>query len=120
MNISKEQKKLLKDRINSHRIVDTKRFGHAEDLITYEQVLELLVAQDCKCFWSARPLTLNGSLTDVSIDRLDNSRPHTIDNVVLCQRFFNCGRGDTSMRQFALYLDNMGILNPELSWLAVK
>jgi hypothetical protein len=103
INLTPAERKLIRDRVNCHRIIDKRKFGTV-DTITYSQVLQMIEANGLVCYWTGATLTLNGTLSDMSLDRLDNSKPHTIDNVVLCQRFINNGRGNTTVEEFTAYL----------------
>ena len=53
--------------------------------------------QSGKCYWSNLPLNASYNKIKhhpfaISPERLDNSLPYDINNVVLCRRMFNLGR----------------------------
>ena len=61
--------------------------------------------QGGKCFWLDIDIdfTMKDWLRSPSLDRLDNTKGYTIDNVVLTTRFANLGRsvvGQKDMRKF--------------------
>lgn len=115
MKFTPEQRKLIQGRIAAYRRYDKQKFNTVVGSITYSEYLELIIEQRAICYWTGREMTITEGLpTDVSLDRLDNSKPHTKDNTVLCQRAVNLGRNDATVLEFTRWLYTMGILNPEL------
>jgi hypothetical protein len=115
MRFTQEQRQLIKGRIQAYRRYDLKRFGTCKDSINYEQYLELIIEHKALCYWTGREMTITEGLpSDVSLDRLDNSKPHTKDNTVLCQRAVNLGRNSSTVLEFTRWLYLMGILSPAL------
>lgn len=108
---NKEQKAVIKSRINNYRRYDLKRFGSNEDSITYEEYLELIIEQKGKCYWTGQEMTIDEDKpSDVSLDRLFCDQPHTKENCVLTTRACNLGRNDSSLLDWSLYLYTLGIL----------
>jgi hypothetical protein len=68
---------------------------------------ELKIAQNGMCYWFNVPIdfTLQDKLRRPSIDRLDNSKGYTKDNVVLTTQFANLGRQSESVTNFRLFLE---------------
>lgn len=99
------QNKTLVSRIQNYRRYDKKRWGANDTSITYDEFIELLQEQGGVCFWTGLPMTVSQGLpTDMSLDRLDNSKPHTKENCVIVQQFFNLGRNDTTAYDHMRYL----------------
>ena len=58
--------------------------------LTYEQVLDVYNKYDCKCFYSGQKFIIEKyHPMSMSIDRIDNNKGYTIDNIVLCSRAIN-------------------------------
>ena len=86
--------------------------------IDYEGFLELFVKQEGKCFWTGRQMELplndgRRKPSQVSVDRLDNDRPHTLDNCVLVCQSINLMRSNYSMDDWLSFASNLGILSEE-------
>ena len=65
--------------------------------ITEQDVVDMFNKQSGKCYWSNLPLNASYNKIKhhpfaISPERLDNSLPYDINNVVLCRRMFNLGR----------------------------
>lgn len=70
------------------------RCGKDEDpLPTIEQYIELLQQRD---YYDGKQY----HWTEMGIDRIDNSKPHTIDNVIPCSTAHNRQRGRRSFEEF--------------------
>lgn len=76
--------------IVGHRDYDKTKFGRKGDL-TLDSVLNLLILQNGRCCISNIPLNLvqTGEFV-MSIDRIDNSKPHDMNNIRLVCKEFNC------------------------------
>ena len=76
--------------ITGHLIYDEKTFSRKGN-ITLDSILNLLIIQKGRCCISNIPLKLVQTEEFViSIDRIDNKKPHDIDNVRLVCKEFNC------------------------------
>jgi hypothetical protein len=66
--------------------------------ISKRKILELYEKQNGKSYFLGLPMdiTCTNKLAAISVDRLDNSKGYTDDNVVLNTRFENIGRGNAS------------------------
>lgn len=65
--------------------------------ITGEDLKNIFLKQDGKCYWSGLPLKEEYSWVKhhpfaMSVDRLDNKEGYTTENIVLTRRLFNLGR----------------------------
>lgn len=65
--------------------------------ITIQNLIDIYNNQNGKCYWSGLPLDAKFNKIKhhpfaISPERLDNSLPYDISNVVLCRRMFNLGR----------------------------
>jgi hypothetical protein len=67
----------------------------------------LLEKQNGNCYWLNIPLdlTMKDALRKPSLDRLDNSKGYSIDNVVLTTVFANTGRRDATINEFKYFLN---------------
>ncbi len=75
--------------------------------LTTEDILELHRRQKGRCFWfgvELRPDPRPRYPSQPSVDRLDNSKPHTLDNCVLSCFAANIGRNSTSRREWETFL----------------
>lgn len=84
---------------------------HHQITITLEDLRELWLSQDGRCHWlnikmSLEDLEIKNSPFAVSVERLDSSRGYHRDNIVLCSRFANRGRGayDDDMFKYRLHM----------------
>ena len=58
--------------------------------LTYEQVLDVYNKQDRKCFYTGLPFVIKSKHPmSMTIDRIDNNKGYTVDNIVLCSRAIN-------------------------------
>ena len=65
--------------------------------ITEQDLVDMFNKQNGLCYWSKLPLDTKYNKIKhhpfaISPERLDNSLPYDINNVVLCRRMFNLGR----------------------------
>ena len=74
--------------------------------ITVKFLKGLALKQNNKCHWLGIPLdlTCKDKLRSPSVDRLDNDRGYTKDNVVLTSRFANLGRHTSTTTEFNEFL----------------
>lgn len=76
------------------------RCGKDEDpLPSIEEYIELLLQPD---FYDGKQY----HWSEMGIDRIDNSKPHTIDNVVPCTTEHNVQRQKMSFEEFRSYIQN--------------
>lgn len=72
-----------------------------EFTVTLEDIKEIYLKQNGRCFYSGKTLDLEpGRKTTISLDRLDNSRDYTKDNVVLCCSDINYMKGPLDKEEF--------------------
>tara|TARA_B100000809_G_C14619636_1_gene344386 strand:- start:25 stop:444 length:420 start_codon:yes stop_codon:yes gene_type:complete len=78
--------------------------GFANDLGTKElaKILRMMADwNDMRCFYTGELLTLEcGCYNKVSFDRIDNSKGHTVDNMVMTSKLLNIFRGDMEFDKF--------------------
>lgn len=65
--------------------------------ITEQDLINIYNNQGGKCYWSGLPLNpefnkIKHHPFAISPERLDNTLPYNLTNVVLCRRMFNLGR----------------------------
>lgn len=79
--------------------------------ICTQDLLEIYTKQDGKCYWFGLPLKLDasdyGTPMRVSIDRLDNDRGYTKDNIVLTCQAANLGRNQHSEEVWAAFIKEL-------------
>jgi hypothetical protein len=110
IQVTAEFKAVMKARINEHKKFDAKRFSTRALTLGYDDILEKLINQCGKCYWTGKPMTFKeGKCSEISIDRLDNDKPHSSDNTVLVQKAMNIGRGDATVEEWLYYLGYMGL-----------
>lgn len=69
--------------------------------LTLNQLVDLADAQDRKCAFSGMPLVFDQSKNNTaSLDRLDNSKGYTIDNVQWVHKDLNMMRGSIQVERF--------------------
>jgi hypothetical protein len=73
-----------------------------DDIIRKEFIFELYEKQNGLCYWLKIPLdlTYNNKSLSPSIDRLDNDKGYSFDNIVLSSRFANLGRNTSTKEEF--------------------
>jgi len=76
--------------------------------VTPKYLRELLKSQNGKCYWLGIELdtTKKDALRTPSVDRLDNSKGYTRDNIVLTSRFANLGRQTATVTEFKTFIEN--------------
>ncbi len=69
-----------------------------------EEFILGLLAGNNRCYLSGLPLYYNNSGdNNISIDRLDSSKPYSIDNVRLCHKTLNLMKGTLTIKDFINY-----------------
>jgi hypothetical protein len=85
----KTMKGFISENIRSHYRTDQQCFGR-KGTITFESILDLILRQNGRCAVSGVPLQLKQTNEfAISIDRIDNTKPHDIENVRLVCKEFN-------------------------------
>lgn len=86
-------KRILRDMLNNYKRQDkvSKRNPTIQPFdLTVENIYQKMVDQNCKCYYSGIRFSLNRDIWNYfSIERLDNSKNHTVDNCVFVCRLFN-------------------------------
>lgn len=73
-----------------------------------EYIKELWDKQNGLCFWFKVPMTITSKRkfpSKPSIDRIDNSKPYTKDNCVLCCYSANIGRNENNVDDWTQFLN---------------
>lgn len=109
-----KQLHVLSVRLGRHRQRDKHVEGtNYRESLTRTELLEIIELQEMKCFWTGVEMTVgDGSLRELSVDRIHHDLPHVRENVVLCQRGINLARRNSSIHEFVEWLKMMGILHP--------
>jgi len=86
----------------------SKKKGFDFDL-TLEHLNVLLEKQSNRCYWFSIPLVIDGTKdpAHMSLDRLDNFKGYTKDNVVIASRAANLARNNTDVQTFTKFLDSV-------------
>jgi hypothetical protein len=81
---------------------------YTDHQITKSFLLKLSEKQNGLCYWTNIPIdfTLKDKLRKPSLDRLDNSKGYTKDNVVLTTLFANLGRRDATIEEYTYFLNS--------------
>jgi CRISPR/Cas system Type II protein with McrA/HNH and RuvC-like nuclease domain len=113
--LTSQQRKLIRDRIHAHKRQDKRKGRDWSNNLTLDDFLRLWQEQNGRCFYTGLEMTIGqkGSKVEVSIDRLECSKPHTADNCVLACASLNFGRGDKPVKEFCDYLEGMNMLHPD-------
>lgn len=83
---------------------------YKETDITAEFILELWEKQNGLCHWFNIPMTITSKKkfpSKPSIDRLDNSKPYTMDNCVLCCYSTNIGRNENNTEDWLDFINTI-------------
>ena len=80
--------------------------------ITEHDLVDIYNKQDGLCYWSKLPLdskynSIKHHPFAISPERLDNSLPYDINNVVLCRRMFNLGRMAYPEKDFEIVMEQL-------------
>lgn len=105
--------------INKHRKWYTTLLHHSKERsktknlefdLTSQDIIDLYDKQNGKCYWLGIDMSKDNSYytpNQPSIDRLDNSKGYTKDNIVLACTFANLGRKTTKEEEFILFIDQL-------------
>jgi hypothetical protein len=80
------------------KLRSAKRKGYGVH-VSWQEVVELYYKQDCKCSLTARHIDFTRA-TNLSIDRIDSSKPYTKDNIQLVCRAANYAKHTLSQDDF--------------------
>lgn len=76
--------------------------------VTEDYLIEIYNKQNGKCFWSNNQMSIENvstsKLDTISVDRIDCNKGYIKDNIVLCFKFFNLGRGNMNYIEFSKFL----------------
>ncbi len=75
--------------------------------LTLESITNLFIKIDYKCMLTGVPLRHDKSLYSMSIDRIDNSIGHTLDNIQLISMGLNLAKNRHSNSDLQCLLDNL-------------
>lgn len=84
--------------------------------ITEEDLKAVFEKQNGKCFWFGIPINMDfifnhihGSFNPLapSVDRIDDTKDYTADNIVICIRFANLGRCKCDFERFTNYMEEI-------------
>jgi hypothetical protein len=78
--------------------------------ITEEDLRRQWDLQGGKCYWLGLDMNIDDVYTTnnpwgPSVDRLDNDKDYTPENIVICTMFANLGRGRVDERTFQLFIN---------------
>jgi hypothetical protein len=94
-------------KINIIKKQDKNKFPEFNNTLTVDDLLEVYKKYDGKCVYSRKKLK-PGSKTNIyvkiSFDRIDNSIPHTKENLQLTSVFMNMYRSDKNHEEFNDYI----------------
>lgn len=103
--IPKDSKYFFQSWLDIWKRKSTKRHDR-EFTLTLQELDQIYEQQSGKCYYTGRNLTLASTAkyaineTSVSIDRIDNSKGYTVDNVVLCEKMVNVSRNTQTQEEF--------------------
>ena len=86
------------------------RRSNLEFNLTTEALEHLFDEQGGRCFWFGLPMKASIEKRDPlrpSVDRLDNTKGYTIDNIVLTCMFANMGRSSMSVEQMHAFVASL-------------
>jgi hypothetical protein len=112
----------IKKKIQSCERYDKKRFGVAEEL-DIDLIYRQLMYQNYKCFNCKDIVKLDYEpycLYQFSIDRIDNNKPHTIDNILIACYHCNCMnhsefRGENKICSGGCHKNERKIINRDIT-----
>jgi hypothetical protein len=82
---------------------DLKKFPEHECTLTVDDLMEIYLKHDRTCFYSRKQLKPGSRVnifSKISFDRIDNTLPHTKENLQLTSVFMNMMRGELTNEQF--------------------
>jgi len=96
---------------NWHKVLFTRLKRRTKDTdITAEFILELWEKQNGLCYWFNIPMTITSKKkfpSKPSVDRLDNSKPYSKDNCVLCCYSANIGRNENNTEDWLDFINTI-------------
>lgn len=93
--------------LNSHKCSDKLRGYDTSGNMTVEEVMDLYRFQKQTCFYSGKPLKFGSHIPKnqrASLDRIDNSKPHTRDNIIICSLSHNIKRNSKTCSDYLLQI----------------
>lgn len=96
------------ERARRYRDFDAQHGWDIYKVITGEDILSLYESQDGKCVYSGVVLEMNPDADiyhRMSVDRIDNSKGHTLDNVQLVSYYMNSYKAGRSHEEFLKVLE---------------
>ena len=94
----------LKNKINSYKNQDKKKKRNIDNFITYDECLEKLVISKLRCYYCRKECLLIYKTVreqkQWTLDRLDNSKCHSNENVVMCCLNCNLKKGTKDEKKF--------------------
>ena len=102
----KKSRDYISSRIRMHKMRDTK---HGLDCdISTDMILDLYNRTDGRCYFTnIKMACYKHSCFSISIDRMDNTKGHTIDNVRLVLKSINRAKRDYDDENFSSWLDDI-------------
>ena len=91
-----------------------RKLPEKEVSLTVEDLREIFSDQDCRCHWMGIPLDPYDIFEKhhplaMSVDRIDNDRGYTRDNVVICCRLMNLGRSCATKEMWENVIERLEI-----------
>jgi len=88
-------------RLWANLLSNTKHRGLSLE-ITPDDIYELYIKQNKKCALTGRPMTLcnDSKISEVSIDRINNTKGYTVTNIQLVHKIANQARMDMTINDF--------------------
>lgn len=102
--VKRESKYFYKSQLS--RWKDQARIRNKEFDLTLEQLDIIYERQNGCCYYTGDKFDINYSAgyvinkTNLSIDRIDNSKGYTFENVVLCTKLVNIARRESTQQEF--------------------
>lgn len=91
---------------STRKIADVKK--DFEFNLTIEDINNILIKQDNRCYWTNIELDLNvNKFRKPLVDRLDNNQGYTIDNIVITIWAINRMRGNLDADEFKKLIDEI-------------
>lgn len=94
----------LERKLNSYKNQDKKKKRNIDNFITYEECLEKLVISKLRCYYCRKECLLIYKTVreqkQWTLDRLDNNKCHSNENVVMCCLNCNLKKGTKDEKKF--------------------
>lgn len=97
-------------RLWQNYLIHESRRRHTDNDIDIEFINELFDKQNGLCYWFKIPLlptSINKHPQKPSLDRLDNKKGYTKDNVVLCCYSANIGRNENDLETWSSFINTL-------------